>query len=76
MADATLPAAGTHHPGHAPFYLRVRRALQGSGHLVTLLAVEDQLITTDDGSARQTLWTHPPTALALSTALAAGPSEI
>ncbi len=76
MPDATLPTAGTYHPGHVPFYLRVRRALQGPGHLVTLLAVEDQLITIDDGGAEQTLWTHPPAALALSTALAAGVDQL
>lgn len=69
MADATLPTAGTHHPGHVPFYLRVRRALQEPGHLVSLLAVEDQLITINDGGVEQTLWTHPPAARALAAGI-------
>ncbi len=76
MADATLPTAGTHHPGHVPFYLRVRRALQEPGRLVTLLAVEDQLIRIDDGGIEQTLWTHPPAARALAATLAAGIDQV
>lgn len=76
MADATLPTAGTYYLGHVPFYLRVFYAIRKPGHLVTLLAVEDHLITLDDGGVEQTFWTHLPAARTLSTALAAGIDQV
>lgn len=76
MADATMPTAGTHHPGHVPFWLRARRAMQTPGRLVRLVAIDGDLVTIDDDGTSETLWTHPPAVRALSAALEAGVDQL
>lgn len=73
MADATLPS---YKPGHVPFWGRLNNALRKPSRIVSIVSVDDELITVVDRGTTERLWTHPPAATAIALALIRGPLQL